>query len=739
VPRERLTITGMTCANCVRHVERALASVPSVTKAEVNLATETAIVEHATSRLALEQAVIKAGYGVQEQGRIHDEARVRLLQFLIAAAFATPLFLYTMAWLPLGLPMLAGDVWWAWALATPVQFWAGWTFYVGAWRALRNKAATMDTLVALGTTAAYALSVVMVLQGASIHHTYFEASAVIITLIGLGKYLEARAKRSATSAVRALLELAPRTARRLGPDGPVEVPVEQVQVGDRLLVRPGEKVPVDATVEDGQAEVDESMLTGESRLVAKARGDDVIGGTVAHGALTIQAARVGEDTLLAQIVQLVEEANARKAPLQRLADRLSNRFVPIVLAIAFAAGLFWWLYGVSTWGAPNQSATAFAVLVAVTVVVISCPCALGLATPTAIMMGTGLGASRGILIKGGSALERVRDVSVVVLDKTGTITEGRPRVTSLWAAPDVNADFALALAAGVEEHSEHPLARALVAEAKRRGITQFPIARGFEHRAGLGVQATSDGVRVLVGNRALLAEHNIAADAAPAGDAASTQVFVALDGLLALVASLTDTVRPTSRAAVAELQSRGLRVLMLSGDDATVAEAVAGQVGITEVHAGALPADKAATVRRLQAEGEVVAMVGDGINDAPALAQADVGFAVGTGTDIAKKTGDVVLVKGDLAQAVDALDLSRLTVRKIHQNLFFALVYNAALIPVAAGVLYPATGWLLNPMLAGAAMALSSVTVVSNAVLMRRWQPLARASPKPRRHPTDRP
>ncbi|MGB0652043.1 MAG: heavy metal translocating P-type ATPase [Thermoplasmatota archaeon] len=737
----------MTCANCVVHVERAVAAVPGVAAVQVNLASERAAVEHDPDLDwgTVAAAVEAAGYGVVRPDaavqEVADEAARRLRQVRVAAAFTVPLFLYTMVLLPLGLLHLPYDGWLALALATPVQFWAGLGFYTGAWRALRARSANMDTLVALGTSAAFGLSLWLVAGGASAHATYFETSAVIITLVGVGKYLEARAKRVAGQEVRALLEQGAKTARRVLPDGGgevEEVDVEAVRVGDRLLVKPGEAVPVDGRVVEGEASVDESSMTGEPVPVAKGPGDEVLGATiVSGGALVVEATRVGEDTTLAQIVRFVEEANARKAPLQRIADQVSGVFVPIVLLLAGGAGLFWWGLGTGLWAPPAGLAPGtFSLLVAVAVLVIACPCALGLATPAAIMVGTGLGAKRGILVKGGEALERARDVDVVVLDKTGTVTEGRPSLVAIDLAPaaGLREDFVLALAAAAESRSEHPLAAAVVAGAQARGI-QVPNVRDFESVPGHGVAAWSDGVDVVVGSRRLLADRGI--DPAPLEallvaheERGRTAVLVALDGEAAAVLAIADPIRPTSRDAIAAFQKAGRPVVLLTGDNQRTAQAVAAEVGFRpedQVRAGVLPTEKAAVIEALQQEGHVVAMVGDGVNDAPALAGADVGIALGTGTDVAKETGDVVLVKGDLMGAVEALELSAFTVRKVRQNLFWALGYNVAAIPIAMGALYPAFGFLLNPMVAAAAMAASSLSVMGNALLMRRWQPDAAA------------
>ena len=684
----------MTCANCVRHVEHALQRVPGITDVQVNLADETAAVEGSFDRKAAQKALKQAGYSIADASEGPAWGR----RFLFALTWPLPLFLYMMAWMPLGLPRLppAIEPWLALTLATPVQLVTGAPFYRGAWYALRNRDATMDTLIALGSSAAYGLSLWRVLEGHGIHNTYFETSAVILTLITLGKWLEARAKRSSAAAVRRLLELGATEALRVTPEGTEEVPIAAIAVGDVVRVRPGTQIPLDGRVVSGQAEVDASMVTGEPLPVAATIGTDVVGATlVVDGSIDVEVTRVGSDTLLGQIVRFVEEANQRKAPLQRLADQVSRWFVPAILAIALLAGSLWTVWEGWTFG----------LLVAVSVLVIACPCAMGLATPTAIMMGTGLGAKHGILIKGGEALERIHQIDTVVLDKTGTLTAGRPNVRAV----DLHMDGdVVAWSAAVEAHSEHPLARAIVAHA-----THVPEATEFRAHPGQGAEGHVEGHHVQIGSGAWLRSLGIEADAG---------IHTAVDGQLAATWHLDDTLRPTSSAAVARLRRQGLRVVMLSGDQEENARRVASEVGIEEVVADVLPHEKADHIRRLQASG-VVAMIGDGINDAPALAQADLGIAMGTGTDVAKETGDIVLVQGDLLRAVDAMGLGRRTVRTIRQNLGWAMGYNAALVPLAAGLIYPWTGLLISPMLAALAMAFSSVSVVGNALRMRSWTP----------------
>ena len=613
-------------------------------------------------------------------------------------------------------------------LATPVVFWAGWPFMQRGWASLRSRNLNMFTLVMIGTGVAWAYSAVATLAPGlfppAFHGpdgavgVYFEAAAVITLLVLVGQVLELKARDSTSAAIRGLLDLAPRTARRIGPDGvEADVALDAVAVGDRLRVRPGETVPVDGTVESGEATLDQARVTGESLPVAKRAGDAVIGGTVSRtGGLVIRADRVGRDTLLARIVQLVAEAQRSRAPIQRLADRVSGWFVPAVLAAAVAAFVAWMALG-------PEPRFASALVAAVSVLIIACPCALGLATPMSIMVGVGRGAGAGILIRDAEALERLERVDTVVLDKTGTLTRGVPAVTGIAPAEGFGEDEVLALAAAVERASEHPLAQAIVAAADARGLAPGA-ATGFASPAGRGVGATVAGRPVLVGSPRFLDEHGVAAgplsgavDAMRA--AGATAVLVAVAGRLAGAIGVADEVRPDSAAVVRALKAAGLRVVMLTGDNAATARAIAGPLGIDEVEADALPDAKAAAVRRLKAEGRIVAMAGDGVNDAPALALADVGLAMGTGTDVAMQSAGVTLLGGDLAGLLRARRLSRATMGNIRQNLAFAFLYNGIGIPVAAGVLYPAFGLLLSPMLAAAAMALSSVSVIGNALRLR--------------------
>ncbi len=736
-----LPITGMTCANCVATVERTLnRKVPGVVRADVNLATERAAVEYvpgAASIADMVRAVEQAGYGVvqaAEQEQLEDvEAQARRAEiadqtrkFWVGAAFALPLFLLSMARDFGLLGQWAHATWVNWlflALATPVQFYTGWDYYVGAFHALRNRSANMDVLVAMGSSVAYLYSLVVLLFPAGGQHVYFETSAVIITLIKLGKLLEARAKGKTGEAIRKLMGLRPKTARVVRDDSEMEVPVGDVRVGDLVIVRPGERVPVDGVVVDGHSAVDESMLTGEPIPVDKHPGDEIIGATInKQGRLKFEATRVGAETALAQIIRLVREAQGSKAPIQRLADRVAAVFVPAVIVIALLTFAVWWAIG--------GDVTA-ALIRLVAVLVISCPCALGLATPTSIMVGTGRGAEMGILFKNSEALETAHRLQVVVVDKTGTLTVGKPSVTDVIASgpQDTELETLLRLAASAERGSEHPLAQSIVAEAEARGL-QLAEPQAFEAVPGKGIRAQVEGQAVLAGKPAWLEAEgvslgNLSADVERLQAEARTAVVVAVDGETAGILGIADTLKDSSREAVAQMHALGLEVAMLTGDNRRTAEAIAAQAGIDRVLAEVLPADKAAQVKQLQADGHRVAMVGDGINDAPALAQADVGVALGTGTDVAMETADVTLMRGDLRAVPQALALSRATMRTIKQNLFWAFFYNVVLIPVAAGVLYPFP-WVpdvlrqLHPVLAALAMAFSSVTVVSNSLLLRR-------------------
>ena len=620
------------------------------------------------------------------------------------------------------------SIWLQFALATPVVLWGGWPFFVRGWISLRTRHLNMFTLIAMGTGVAWIYSVVATLApgifpaafrtGMTVA-VYFEAAAVITVLVLLGQVLELRARERTSGAIKALLNLAPKSARRIAADGSEEeIDLADVALGDRLRVRPGEKVPVDGSVEDGRSAVDESMVTGESMPVAKETGANVIGGTLNQsGALVIRAEKIGRDTMLARIVQMVAEAQRSRAPIQRLADRVAGWFVPAVLAVAVAAFIIWGLWG-------PEPRLAHGLISAVAVLIIACPCALGLATPMSIMVGVGRGAGLGVLIKNAEALERLEKVGTLIVDKTGTLTEGKPSVTQIVTAQGVEEAEVLRLAAAVERASEHPLALAVVAAATARGIA-IPAVEDFDAPTGRGAVGTVDGRRVTLGNARIMRETGI--DPAPLEATAdelrrdgATAIFVALDGHIAGVIAIADPIKATTPAALAALREAGIKVIMLTGDNRITAEAVARRLGIDEVEAEVLPDQKSAIVARLKRDGQVVAMAGDGVNDAPALAAADVGIAMGSGTDVAIESAGITLLKGDLGGIVRARRLSRATMANIRQNLFFAFIYNAAGVPVAAGLLYPLFGILLSPIIAAAAMALSSVSVVGNALRLNR-------------------
>ena len=710
-------ISGMTCAACATRLEKVLNRLPSVS-ATVNFATETAQIRlppGGVTEAELIAVIDGAGFvarprgegaRAEEKARKAAEWRAERKRFLISLALTAPL----LAQMPAMFFGSGGHEfiprWVQWVLATPVQFWIGWRFYRGAWSALRGGGANMDVLVALGTSVAYGFSLVVTVLGRMDLHVYFEASATIITLVLMGKLLEARAKARTSEALEALVRLQPRTAW-VERDGVLqEVPVGSLSPGDRFVVRAGDSVPVDGVVRGGHSALDESMLTGESLPVAKTEGDVVFAATVnSDGTLHCEATGVGSETMLASIIRLVEQAQGSKAPVQRLADQVAAVFVPVVVAIAvltFFGG--WW------WG----GSVTEALVNAVAVLVIACPCALGLATPTAIMVGTGLGANHGILVKNAEALERAQNLTVLAVDKTGTLTEGRPAVTDVVPADGFARDEVLGWAAALESASGHPLARAIVAAAG-----QVATAEGVETVPGLGVRGMLGGRSVLVGSPVFLRNQGVdVPDGAVNALAAQgrTLVAVAVDGRLAGVIGVADPLRSTSAAAVARLQRAGISVVMLTGDHPATARAVAEAVGISRFEAGVLPADKAKAVQALAAEGHRVGMAGDGINDAPALAAADVSFAIGTGADVAVAAADITLMRGDLNGVADAVELSRATLAKIRQNLFFAFIYNVLGIPLAAF-------GFLNPVVAGAAMALSSVSVVSNSLLLKRWRP----------------
>lgn len=714
-----LPIEGMTCASCVGRVDKALRAVPGVVDVSVNLANERALVQaapRATLAAELAEAVRRAGYETPGVSQANDLAKAEkrhgdTVRLVAAALLTAPLLLEMAAhWglLDLHLPPLL-----ALALATPVQFWAGAPFYAASWRALRARSGNMDLLVALGTSAAYADSAVRaLLDPTGMPALYFEASAVVITLVLLGRWLEARAKASAAAALHALARLLPATARVERGGRIDEVPLEAVVIGDIVVVRPGERVPVDGTVVEGDSEVDESLITGESRPVAKSAEARLVGGSLnGSGLLRLRATAVGAGSTVARIVELVERAQASKAPVEKLVDRVSGLFVPIVLGLAALTFLGWWLI--------DGDASA-GLAAAVAVLVIACPCALGLATPTAIIVGTGVAARHGILIRDADALEQAGRVNAVVFDKTGTLTEGKPAVTEIVATRNMPVNDMLALAAAAQSGSEHPLARAVLAEARNRWLSMPPPSE-FQALSGRGLAATVNGRAVLVGSRRLMDEQKVAiAEATAAQEAAmeargETVMHVAADRRLIGLIAVGDTLKPTAAAAIARLHARGIRTTILSGDNPGAVARVARELGVDQAVGGVLPENKLQEIARLRREGQVVAMVGDGINDAPALAAADIGIAMGTGTDVAINSAGLTLMRGDPGLVPEAIDLSRAILRRIRQNLFWAFIYNLAGIPVAA------LG-LLDPVFAGAAMAFSSVSVVTNSLRLRRWK-----------------
>ena len=743
-----LDIGGMTCASCVGRVEKALNRVGGVAGAEVNLATEVATVRFDPARVGLDEltaAVTRAGYTASPRreaqptaqpavagadtttGDQDSDAHLKALERRWQITLATGLGLMVLMFVPLYLDAMDWLMPAVLVVATVVQFWAGRDVYRAAWAAARHRSTTMNTLVALGTGVAYGYSAFVTLWPAAAErwglplHVYFETSLVILALVLAGRWMEAKAKKQTAAAITALVGLAPKTARVLRNGAEVDVPVEQVVVGDLVRVRPGEKVPVDGVVTDGSTAVDESMLTGESLPADKGVGDQLIGATLNRtGTVVLRATAVGADTALAQIVRLVEDAQGAKVPLQRLADRASAWFVPIVLGLAAATFAAWALLG------PDDGRLTMAITTTIAVLIIACPCALGLATPTAVMVGTGRAAELGILVGNGDALETARRVTTVVLDKTGTITRGAPSLTSIATAAGWTEDDVLALVAAAEAGSEHPVGEAIVAAATARTL-DLPGLRSFDAVPGHGIDAVVGNRAVQVGNAALMAAHGVdvtalAGRAAAEAAAGRTPMFVAVDGAAAAVLTVADTVKAESAEAVAQLEALGLQVWMLTGDNAATAAAIAEQVGIEHVLAEVLPADKAAKVRELQEQGHVVASCGDGINDAAALSAADVGVAIGTGADVAIAASDVTLVGGDLRGIVSAIALSRRTVTTMKQGLGWAFSYNLLLVPVAAGALYWWNGLLLDPVLASAAMAMSSVSVVTNALRLRRFR-----------------
>lgn len=715
-----LKLVGMTCAACSARIDKKLNSLRGVYGAGVNLATERATFEYDPSQISLKEiskAVDDLGYQAfavddaavdREKEARENEISYQNRRLIISSVLSTPLLLVMIFdWLGIDLPISMKLMHWgSFILATPVQFYAGFQFYKGAYKALKNGSANMDVLVALGTSSAYFYSIVLLTQNSM--YSYFEVAAVLITLVILGKTLEARAKGSTSEAIKKLIGLQAKTARVIREGAEQDIPLEAVETGDLVLVRPGEKIPVDGTVKEGSSAVDESMLTGESIPVDKQPGDTVIGATInKNGALKFEATKVGKDTALAQIIRLVEEAQGSKAPIQRIADQVSSYFVPAVVALAIITGAIW--YFVS--GDFSRALVGF-----VSVLVIACPCALGLATPTAIMVGTGKGAENGILIKGGEHLEKTHKLTAIVLDKTGTITKGRPDVTDVVPVNGFGDKEILALAGSAEKNSEHPLAEAVVKAAQEKGLALEAVT-DFAAIPGHGIQGKVGNRQILLGNAKLMDTNNIGLGnleqriQALEGEG-KTVMSLAVDGVLAGIVAVADTVKEHSAEAIAELQSMGIKVYMITGDNKRTADAIAAQVGINSILAEVLPENKAQEVDKLKSEGFVVGMVGDGINDAPALATADVGMAIGTGTDVAMEAADITLMRGDLRSIVASIKLSKATMGIIRQNLFWALIYNLLGIPLAA------VG-ILSPVIAGAAMALSSVSVVSNSLRLK--------------------
>lgn len=732
----RLSVSGMSCAGCVGAVEDVLRTVPGVTSANVNFAEHTAMVTGTVKASVLVATVRAAGYDAAELRGIDDENEKEIQE----AAYATRLLHRTLVGVVVALPLLIlgmtdlapdlsnpmGRIFWlvAGCATLLVLVYSGGHFFSGAWRAFLHHNANMDTLISLGTGAGWLYSMAVTLFPDQVptlaRHAYFEAAAVIITLINFGAWLESRARRRTSSAIRRLIGLQPRTARVVREGREVDIPITEVGLDETLRVRPGERIPVDGIIIDGHSSVDEAMLSGEPLPVVKGQGDSVVGGTVNQsGSFLMRAQRIGRDTVLAHIIELVRTAQQSKPALGRLADRVASVFVPTVLIVAVVTFLIWFDFGPE----PRMS---YALVTAMTVLIIACPCALGLATPISIMVGVGRAAEHGILIRNGDALQQAGRLTTVVLDKTGTVTIGRPSVTSVHTRDIWDQDTVLRIAASLETGSEHPLARAILDSLTTLGAL-WPV-EAFQALPGRGVEGrikfNEKSVPAIFGNRRLMEERGvILGDLLMYSTAGQTPLFLALDGQAAGIVVVSDPIKTDAHAAVKRLHDLGLTVTMLSGDQYTTVAAVAQEIGVDAVLADVLPTDKAAEIARLQAQGEVVAMVGDGINDAPALARADIGFAIGSGTDVAIESADVTLLGGSLHAVADAIHISRATVRNIRQNLFSAFFYNILGIPVAAGILYPFTGILLNPMVAGAAMAASSITVVSNANRLRSFRP----------------
>jgi len=727
----RLSIGSMSCAGCVASVEKALQSVPNVESASVNFAEHTAEVHGDADVAVLCKAVVDAGYEAVElrglenveekQAAELQQYRKLLLKSFVAALIGLPLFISGLVGKMPGL--VEQRLFWfvIGILSLFVLVYSGGSFFAGAWKSMRARSANMDTLVALGTGSAWLFSIIITIKPSlvpvSAQHVYFEAAVIIISLINFGSALEMRARGKTSQAIQRLIGLQAKTARVIRDGVEVDVLIEEVGIGETLRVRPGEKLPVDGTIIEGHSSIDESMLTGEPLPVQKNIGDQVVGSTLNKtGSFLMQASNIGSNTMLAKIIDMVRSAQNTKPAIGKLVDKIAAVFVPVVLVIAVITCVVWYLYG-------PEPKVSYMLLTTMTVLIIACPCALGLATPISIMVGVGKAAEYGILIRNGDALQQAGKLTTIVLDKTGTVTNGSPEVTDILTTSGWQDDELLALVASVEQGSEHPLAEAIIGSAKSRNL-EVSAVNDFQAVAGFGVKASVEGKAVLFGNQRLMDADGVDLQQLiePANNLATqarTPMFVAVDGKLAGVVAVSDPVKPDSAAAITELHRLGLKAVMLTGDNIATANAVARQVGIDSVVAEVLPQDKAAQVRLLQESGEVVAMVGDGINDAPALAQADVGFAMGGGTDVAIESADVTLIRGSLYSVSDSIAISRAAVKNIWQNLFGAFIYNSLGIPLAAGILYPATGLLLNPVIAGAAMAMSSVTVVTNANRLR--------------------
>lgn len=719
------TVKGMTCASCVASIEKSLNAIDGVYSVNVNLGTSKVSVsfdEDRASPKRIIDAIKDAGFEVADEvEKKGSEDKTQLRTLIFAVVFSVPVILLMVGFDYLGLDAYGYEGYILMILTTPVQFIAGYQFYRGTYYSLKNRTLGMDVLIAVGSSAAYFYSAAAVLLPGYFHgHLYFDASAMIITLILFGKYLEHIAKGRASNAVKKLIELRPETATVIRDGKEVEISPSEMVIGDLFVVRPGERIAADGIIEEGVSAVDESMITGESVPIDKKKGSEVIGGTInQNGRLVVKAEKVGSETALAQIIRLVEDAQSSKAPIQRYADKVASYFVPAVISIAVASFLIWYLWGYGHY-VGGDGAFPFSLSILIAILVISCPCALGLATPTAVIVGSGKGAENGILIKSGAALETAGKIKTVVLDKTGTITEGKLSVTESTVPSDI-----IPYVIAAERGSEHPLSKAVTAYADEN--TPVIPVESFEAVPGKGVRAQVGGKKVIVGNRLLMSDNNLSYSAVEDSiirleELGQTVVIAAVDDKIAGIISIADTIKETSKTAVSEMKSMGIDVVMITGDNKRAAAVTAEKVGIERFVAEALPSTKSEQISLLKKDGPV-AMIGDGINDAPALALADVGIAIGSGTDVALETGDIVLIKNDLVDAVASIQLSRKTLSKIRQNLFWALCYNTAAIPIAAGILFPAFGILLNPIVAAAAMSFSSITVVANAALLKRYTP----------------